>query len=40
MRNERAMRLNEPLPSSRLLLVVTGVVVLAAVAALLAAGLG
>lgn len=40
MRNERAMRLDEPLPSSRLLLVVTGIVVLAAVASLVAASLG
>ena len=37
MRLERAMRLDEPLPSSRLLLVVTIVVVLAAVAALVGA---
>jgi putative membrane protein len=34
MRNERAMRLDQPLPSSRLLVVLTALVVLAAVAAL------
>jgi putative membrane protein len=34
MRNERAMRLDHPLPSSRLLVVLTALVVLAAVAAL------
>lgn len=39
-RNERAMRLDEPLPSSPLLLVATVVVVLAAVAALVAVVLG
>lgn len=34
MRNERAMRLDQPLPSSRLLVVLTALVVLAALAAL------
>ncbi|SDT35672.1 putative membrane protein [Friedmanniella luteola] len=34
IRNERALRLDEPLPSSALLLVVTGIVVLAAAVAL------
>lgn len=35
MRNERALRLDQPLPSSPLLLVVTGIVVLAAAVALI-----
>jgi putative membrane protein len=34
MRNERAMRLDQPLPSSRMLLVLTGVVVAVAAVAL------
>jgi putative membrane protein len=34
MRNERAMRLNQPLPSSRMLLVLTGVLVAVASVAL------
>ncbi len=34
VRNERALRLDEPLPASPLLLVVTGIVVLSAAAAL------
>lgn len=38
--NERAMRLDEPMPSSRLLPVLTGAVVLAAVAALVTVSLG
>ena len=34
LRNERAMRLNQPLPSSRLLVALTALVVLAAITAL------
>lgn len=39
MSNERAMRLEQPLPSSRMLLVLTGVVVAVASTALVAVGL-